>query len=213
MRNNHCYENLILMFLCSLLLGCGYTQLIRHQVKSPIGNVIDIFPSEYEVEILDSSQIEDDYIVIDSFYVRGDEQTAIREAWKRDADAILDIRYYNKQDFINQDYIIHPCNPQGHYFDRITILGKFIKYIKYIFPCDSPAVTFKLPELSWIVATVIKYNDSVVLRINDEKLDRIELITNHLDPGIYEIHVVVGENPIWTRRGRYWETSRWIEVQ
>jgi len=207
MKSSHYRSSIILIFLGTLVYGCNYTQLIKHQPAPARGNVIDIYPSEYEVEILDSLQMRDDYIVIDSFRVDEDERKAITEAWKRDADAIFNIHYVRGYPTY---YYIQSNGGDG----KITIvLGTLIKFIKYIFPCDSPVVTIKFPELAWIVATVKKYNDSIIFRINDEKLDRIELGTNNLDPGIYEIHVVVGENPIWTRRGWYWETSRWIEIQ
>jgi hypothetical protein len=204
MKSSHYRSSIILIFLGTLVYGCNYTQLIKLQPAPARGNVIDIYPSEYEVEILDSSQIKDDYIVIDSFCVEGDVQNAIYQAWKRDADAIADIHYEHR-------YITYADDPVSNKIT--TIFGTLIKYLVHIFPCDSPVVTIKFQEPSWIVATVKKYNDSIVFRINDEKIDRIELATNYLDPGIYEIHVVVGENPIWTRRGWYWETSRWIEIQ
>jgi len=184
--------------------GCGYTQPHRTPPIVPRGNVIQIFPSQYFVDVLDSTESQGKFIVIDT--VAASEDHAIKVAWSRDADAFMNV--------INKTWREHHLVMDGpdYYTDENIFSGTMIKYYKNIIPCDSPIVSILFSKSFWVSATVTKYPGEIVNKFDDEKMECYELAAQELEPGIYEIHIRAGENPLWTHRGLQWETSRWIEI-
>ena len=187
-----------------ILIGCGYTQPARQPLEPLRGNIIKIFPSTYFVDMLDSTQIESEYIILDRY--SGTQENAIKLAWSRDADAYVNVFYKTWREY-HKVY-----DGDDYYTDENLFSGTLIKYLKYIYLCDSTVVSFTFPECLWVSATVNKYNGPVVFQFEDEKKDYFELDTKNLVPGIYEIHVRAGDYPLWTHRGTRWDTSRWVEI-
>lgn len=184
--------------------GCGYTQPYRTPPIIPRGNIINVFPSQYFVEVPDSIVDPDSYIAIDS--VATIEDHAIKMAWGRDADAFINVIYKTWR----EHHLV--MDGPDYYTDENMFSGTMIKYYKNIIPCDSHIVSFKFSKRFWVSATVAKYGGEVVRKFDDEKMECYELITQNLEAGIYEIHLRAGENPLWTHRGEQWETSRWIKI-
>ena len=199
--------NLQLLCFSILLLtlsGCSYTQPNRTTPFVPRGNVIQIFPTQYLIDRLDTAENQEKYIVIDSVGVS--EEDAMRMAWSRDGDAYLNVKYRTYCEY----------RPWMHglddYVERVLFSGTMVKYLKYVFPCDSNVITFLFSEPCWAAVRVTKYHGPVVFKFDDEKKEHFELVTDNLEPGIYEVHVRAGDFPLWTHRGTRWDTSRWIEI-
>jgi len=187
-----------------LVNGCGYTQPYRTPPIVPRGNVIQVFPSQYFVESLDTTEKQEKFIIIDTIVTV--DVDPMYTAWNRDADAYLNVndRAYGRHDRISAD-------PYGH-IQKIFFPRIMVKYLKNIIPCDSPVVSFTFSKCFWVSATVAKYRGDMIFKFEDEKIEYFEWATQELEPGIYEIHIRAGENPLWTHRGLQWETSRWIEI-
>jgi hypothetical protein len=201
-------ENIIQLFCFSLfikiLIGCGYTEPVRKSTRALQGDIIEVFPATYFVNTIDSSQVEGEYIVLDRY--SGHQEEAMKIAWSRDADAYINVSFKTWREY---EYTV---DSPRRYIMRDSFAGTLIKYIKYIYPTDSAVITFNFPASLWISAIVNRFNGPMVFQFEDEKKDHFELETKDLEPGIYEVHVRAGENPLWTHRGTRWDTSRWIEI-
>ena len=187
-----------------ILIGCGYTEPVRKSTQVLHGEIIEVFPATYFVNTIDSTEVEDEYIVLDRY--SGYEDDAMKVAWSRDADAYINVSYKTRQEELPSK--VYPPS----YINRSWLTGTLIKYIKYIYLTDSAVVTFNFPASLWISATVNRFNGPMVFQFEDEKKDHFELDTKDLEPGIYEIHVRTGDYPLWTHRGTRWDTSRWVEI-
>jgi hypothetical protein len=199
------FYGLILSFML-LVNGCGYTQPYHTPPIVSRGNVIEIFPSTYFIEVLDSTQLNEEYCIIDNIKLL--ENEAMNIGWDRDGDAFLNVKSYRNHTQHDPMFPLYRPGLEG----KNIFCGTLIKFVKNMIPCDSEIVTFVFKKSLWVSVTIVKYDGPVVLQIDDEKKEYLELETKNLEPGIYEFHVRAGENPLWTHRGLQWETSRWIQI-
>lgn len=197
---------LIVIPLLMALWGCGYTEVIRQPEKQLRGEIIDVYPAEYDVPVLDSTELVEEYIVVESFCVGRFDQGPIARAWERDADAITDHK-------LRSDWWFVEDSPYSQSWAGYTITGILVKFLKNIYEFDGQIVTFRFPDRMWVRAKRVFPDGSVETIIDDEKIYSFEQPTIDMKPGIYEIQIEAGENPVWTGRGYRWKTSRWIEVR